>query len=111
MKKAALVLIGILSISLSGCDKLSGEKAQEKTVFQKLKDGESYISHRAWLQEVCSATGATANYDSAARREILKDYGFDLTAIAKFEVNKEVIFLDNNLCPMRVGYTIQGVYD
>ena len=59
-----------------------------------------YIS-KDLSSEVCMALGNTPKFDSGQRRAIMKDYGFDLSTIARVENCIGLLFMDwgPNHCP------------
>jgi hypothetical protein len=56
----------------------------------------------ALAKEICMSLGDTANFDTSARREILKDYGFSLAAIAEIEDLIGDGFDNRALCGIRL---------
>ena len=119
MTKLMLTLgtLSFLTLFISGCESRSDAEAVApapiKSTFAKIKDGElsQYSSEgKAFIAEVCQAIGDTPNFDSGARREILKDYEFDLAEIATVEEKKDMLFnaLGDN-CKSFLGSIITGV--
>lgn len=98
-----VVALGLSSLLLFGCEEekptyVPPEPVSDFEAFKKLATVSRYSQKQTdWLIEVCQALAATARFDSGARREILKDYDFDLATITKVEAKIDKLF----------GYTLE----
>lgn len=117
MNRSALIALGLLSLLISGCEQATAPApapAETKTVFERIQSGELQSFEKEavdFIEEVCQAAGDTPRFDSAARRQILKDYGFDLSTIAAVEAKKDTIwgsFAGQNFCPSILRGMIKG---
>ena len=109
--------LSFLTLFISGCESRSDAEvaapAPIKSTFAKIKEDQmaQYSPEgKAFIAEVCQALGGTPNFDSGARRDILKDYEFDLAEIATVEEKMNVLFGPlGDKCEQFLGSIISGV--
>jgi len=107
MNKIFLLKLLLLSFLVSGCGQQEAPKEPPKSMFERIQSGEILGAQEpalSFLKEVCMAMSTTPKIDTAARRGILKDYGFDLASIARIEQNIDTIFATVDGCPYVISH-------
>lgn len=88
-----LIPIFLLLVTVLGCDSESKVPLSEKL---DARGG-------ALTREVCKSLMSTRKFDTSARREILKDYGFPLAVISEIESNADSLGTMEG-CMFTVGF-------